>query len=375
MASIHKEIRIDARPEDVWDAIRDVGAIHRRLAPGFVVDTKLDGDARIVTFGNGMVVRELIVDIDDAARRLVWSVVGGPMTHHNASLQVFADGDGRSRVVWIADLLPNDLGRNDRRHDRARHGRHAANAGARSRQARGLENARKSAQCSAPEPEGSPCDRPPRPPCSRPQELERRRRQGDPDGRALRSSRRPTRRGAWRCTGVRREARQAASSARSAASRLSLPSSTAARGWRPAVPMEEDEEDFRATPLWFAVSRGENLPLVRFLLKRGADASYSLWAAVWRDDAVLCRDLLGTKPRLNLKAHGETPIFYAARLQRLKTLALLIDAGADPAIPDRRGRDAVDIARARRLPKDVIARLEDLKRGKQVAKLSRRKSV
>jgi carbon monoxide dehydrogenase subunit G len=110
MASIHKEIRIDARPEDVWDAIRDVGAIHRRLAPGFVVDTKLEGDARIVTFGNGMVVRELIVDMDDAARRLVWSVVGGPMSHHNASLQVFAEGDGRSRVVWIADLLPNDLG-------------------------------------------------------------------------------------------------------------------------------------------------------------------------------------------------------------------------------------------------------------------------
>jgi len=141
------------------------------------------------------------------------------------------------------------------------------------------------------------------------------------------------------------------------------------------VPMEEDEEDFRATPLWYAVSRGENLPLVRFLLKRGADASYSLWAAVWRDDAVLCRDLLGTRPRLDLKAHGETPIFYAARLQRLKTLDLLIDAGADPAIPDRRGRDAVDIARARRLPKDVIARLEDLKRGRQAATVSLPKSV
>jgi carbon monoxide dehydrogenase subunit G len=109
MASIHKEILIEARPENVWAAIRDVGAIHRRLAPGFVVDTKLDGDARIVTFGNGMVARELIVDIGDAARRLVWSVVGGRMTHHNASLQVFADGESRSRVVWIADLLPNDL--------------------------------------------------------------------------------------------------------------------------------------------------------------------------------------------------------------------------------------------------------------------------
>lgn len=135
-----------------------------------------------------------------------------------------------------------------------------------------------------------------------------------------------------------------------------------------AVPMDEDEGDFRATPLWYAVSRGENRTLVRFLLKRGADASYSLWAAVWRDDAVLCRELLRTKPRLNLRAHGETPIFYAARLKRLRTLDLLIEAGADPAIADSHGRDAIEIARARRLPKSTIERLVDLKgRGKPQA--------
>jgi carbon monoxide dehydrogenase subunit G len=109
MASIRKEILIEAHPETVWDAVRDVGAVHKRLAPGFVVDTKMDGDARIVTFGNGLVARELIVDIGEEARRLAWSVVGGRLTHHNASLQVFADGEARSRVVWIADLLPSDL--------------------------------------------------------------------------------------------------------------------------------------------------------------------------------------------------------------------------------------------------------------------------
>jgi carbon monoxide dehydrogenase subunit G len=109
MASIRKEFLIEARPEDIWAAVRDVGAIHTRLAPGFVVDTRLDGDARIVTFANGVVARELIVDIDDEARRLVWAAVGGRMTHHNASLQVFAAGEGASRAVWIADLLPNDL--------------------------------------------------------------------------------------------------------------------------------------------------------------------------------------------------------------------------------------------------------------------------
>jgi hypothetical protein len=123
------------------------------------------------------------------------------------------------------------------------------------------------------------------------------------------------------------------------------------------VPMPQEEGDFRATPVWYAASRGENVPLVKFLLKRGADASYSLWTAVWRDNAPLMRALLAARPRLDLRAHGETPVFYAARLRRLKTLDLLIAAGADPGIPDGRGRDAVEIAKARRLPKEVIARL------------------
>lgn len=109
MASIRNEMVVEARPADVWDAIRDVGAVHRRLAPGFVVDTSMDGEARIVTFGNGLVARELIVDVDEESRRLVWAVVGGRLTHHNASLQVFAEGERCSRVVWIADLLPNAL--------------------------------------------------------------------------------------------------------------------------------------------------------------------------------------------------------------------------------------------------------------------------
>jgi carbon monoxide dehydrogenase subunit G len=111
MASIRREMLIEARPADVWDAIRDVGALHERLVPGFVVDTRLEPGARVVTFANGVVARELIVDVDDAARRLVWAVVGSPrLTHHNASVQVFADSDRRSRVVWIADVLPNEIG-------------------------------------------------------------------------------------------------------------------------------------------------------------------------------------------------------------------------------------------------------------------------
>jgi carbon monoxide dehydrogenase subunit G len=109
MATIHREIHIAARPETVWNAVRDVGNIHQRLCPGFVTDCRMEGEAaRIVTFGNGMTVKELIVDLDDQARRLSWSAVGGRLSHHNASMQVFADGQG-ARAVWIADLLPNEL--------------------------------------------------------------------------------------------------------------------------------------------------------------------------------------------------------------------------------------------------------------------------
>lgn len=111
MASIHKEIQIASSADVVWDAVRDFGAVHIRVAPGFLTDCRLepDGGARVVTFAGGMQARELLVDLDNNARRLVWSVVGGRPTHHNASMQIFPDGEGRSRAIWIADLLPHEL--------------------------------------------------------------------------------------------------------------------------------------------------------------------------------------------------------------------------------------------------------------------------
>ena len=111
MASIRRETLIDACPNDVWDALRDFGALHERLVPGFVVDTRLDGNVRIVTFFNGAVAREVLVGIDDEAMRLAYSVVEGPFnsTHHNASAEVVSDGDRGSRFVWTTDVLPDDL--------------------------------------------------------------------------------------------------------------------------------------------------------------------------------------------------------------------------------------------------------------------------
>jgi len=109
MASIRKELIVDAPADHVWAALRDIGQVHTRLAREFVIDTRLDGDSRLVTFANGEVVRERIVDIDDRARRLAYAVVDWRTTHHNASFQVMPDGDGRSRLTWITDLLPDSL--------------------------------------------------------------------------------------------------------------------------------------------------------------------------------------------------------------------------------------------------------------------------
>jgi hypothetical protein len=108
MATVRKEMTISAPAETAWAAIRDVGAVHRRLAKGFVVDTRLDGGARIVTFANGMVLRELIVTVDDESFRLVWAAVSPQIAHHNGALQVFAEPSGGARIVWTADLLPDE---------------------------------------------------------------------------------------------------------------------------------------------------------------------------------------------------------------------------------------------------------------------------
>jgi uncharacterized protein YndB with AHSA1/START domain len=105
--SIRKEIQIDAPPEKVWDALRDFAALHERLVPGFVTDCRMDGEDRIVTFANGATYREVLIDLDEDARRLAWSIVDGPYVHHNGVAQVFGE-DGGSRFVWTTDLLAAD---------------------------------------------------------------------------------------------------------------------------------------------------------------------------------------------------------------------------------------------------------------------------
>jgi carbon monoxide dehydrogenase subunit G len=108
MATIAKSVDVALAPDQVWDAVRDWGHVHQRLCPGALTDCQVEEGARVVTFANGLVARELIVAVDEKTRRLVWSVVGSALlTHHNGAMQVLEEGSG-SRIAWTADLLPHD---------------------------------------------------------------------------------------------------------------------------------------------------------------------------------------------------------------------------------------------------------------------------
>ncbi|WP_285410777.1 SRPBCC family protein [Variovorax sp. efr-133-TYG-130] len=100
MATIYKEFIVEAEAARVWDALRDFNAVHVRLAPGFLTGCTVDAEgARVLTFANGLVAREVPVGIDDTHRRLAYTVAGGKASHHHASAQVFTEGPGRSRFV------------------------------------------------------------------------------------------------------------------------------------------------------------------------------------------------------------------------------------------------------------------------------------
>jgi len=109
MATIYKEIVVVATPQFVWGAIKDVGAVHLRLAQGFVTDTVLDGDVRTVTFANGFIVKERIITASDQHHRLAYTAIEGRASHHNAYFQVFPAPKGQSRVLWVTDLLPDEM--------------------------------------------------------------------------------------------------------------------------------------------------------------------------------------------------------------------------------------------------------------------------
>lgn len=121
----------------------------------------------------------------------------------------------------------------------------------------------------------------------------------------------------------------------------------------------DDGEPFPMTALWYAVGYGHNHSLASWLLERGADPAWCLWAAVWNNDAAMVGLLLDAGAPLDAKVHGDTPLVYAARLGRAGPVQLLVHAGASLDACDRHGRTPEQLARSARLPDTLVQLLRN----------------
>jgi hypothetical protein len=108
VATIYREFKINCTPEHAWEALRDFATLHERLAKGFVVQCEATQDLRKITFMNGMTITERLIGIDEGARRLAYTVVGGSAEHHSASAQIVSDGS-QIKFIWITDVLPDSM--------------------------------------------------------------------------------------------------------------------------------------------------------------------------------------------------------------------------------------------------------------------------
>ena len=107
MATVYRDIPVEAAADDVWAALRDPANVARVFA-GVLTGARMENDVRWVTFADGTVIEERVIGVDDAHMRLAYTVGGGRFEHHHATLQVKPVSPQRCRVVWISDFKPDE---------------------------------------------------------------------------------------------------------------------------------------------------------------------------------------------------------------------------------------------------------------------------
>ena len=108
MASIHIDTTIQAPAPQVWAALAAVGEAHKTFA-GVLSACHLEGDdVRVVTFANGLQVKEQIVTIDPVRMRIAYAAIGTDLKHHSAAMQIIPATDGTCRFDWMTDVLPHE---------------------------------------------------------------------------------------------------------------------------------------------------------------------------------------------------------------------------------------------------------------------------
>jgi ankyrin repeat protein len=101
------------------------------------------------------------------------------------------------------------------------------------------------------------------------------------------------------------------------------------------------EGDWKATPLWYAIARGENLALAEYLLKQGSTPNYCLWAAAFNNNLEAIRMLVRHGANVDDAFEDETPFLSAIKTSHFRSAEELLRLGSDVNCRDSKGMTAL----------------------------------
>jgi ankyrin repeat protein len=113
-------------------------------------------------------------------------------------------------------------------------------------------------------------------------------------------------------------------------------------------------DDFPATPLWYAYTRGRNKKIWRYLLDQGANPENCMYAIAWYDDAEAAAIFKQHGASIEGNNKMDSPFFAAYNWKRYKVAEWFLQNSADVNFADAKGNTVLYYAVKRKLKRDEI---------------------